>query len=74
MQVAAHRGDYGLSNVRDSCLDDGAGLACEGYLFYDEIHPTTQAHRLLGDALFTAVVPLPRSLALLPGGLLLLAG
>ncbi len=73
-QVAAHPGDYGLSHVRTSCLDDGAGPACEGYLFYDEIHPTTQAHRILGDALFTAVVPLPPGLVLLPGGLLLLGG
>jgi outer membrane lipase/esterase len=41
---------FGFSNVTEPCPDPDS--ACTGYLFWDTIHPTTAAHRLLGQRAF----------------------
>lgn len=61
-----HPSDYGIDNVRDSCLDiKGQGLlvyagrhavasACQTadtYLFWDRLHPTRRVHAVLGEAM-----------------------
>lgn len=66
-----HPGDYGFTTVSESCLSGGtAALAsnCAGYLFFDGVHPTTQAHALLAQQ-FAAAVPEPETYALMLFGL-----
>ncbi|MGL5132468.1 MAG: SGNH/GDSL hydrolase family protein [Planktothrix sp.] len=73
-------GDYGLANVSDGCLLVGCTNPDE-YLFWDDFHPTTKAHKLLADAAYTTIekefksTPEPSTIFALTGlglGLLLL--
>lgn len=58
-----------------SLLDDACVLAlpaghvtnCDGYLFYDNIHPTEAAHTLIAEAFTDLVAPIP-----LPAGMILI--
>ena len=63
--VVANPGDYGLTNATDPCFD-GASVCAnpDSYLFWDALHPTTAAHRILAAA-FTSAVPEPNSIVLL---------
>jgi phospholipase/lecithinase/hemolysin len=67
----------GLSNVTDSCLSGGLsalGSNCAGYLFFDDVHPTTAGHQLLARQFaMAAAVPEPQTWALLLIGLSALA-
>ena len=58
--VLSNPGTAGFTNVTDQCILDLSALftGCPGYLFFDFTHPTTLAHRFLGD-LFFAALPLP---------------
>lgn len=53
-----------------SCLDGLAFPSCTNYLFFDDVHPTTAAHRLLAQAFGNAV---PEPASWMVGGLALLA-
>ncbi|MCW5621203.1 MAG: SGNH/GDSL hydrolase family protein [Burkholderiales bacterium] len=64
-------GAFGFTNVTDACLPTAGpfpiGAPCDdpdSYLFWDDIHPTARAHRILGNAMFATVVPEPGSLLL----------
>jgi phospholipase/lecithinase/hemolysin len=63
--------------VTHSCLDTLGALACSdkdiAYFFWDDIHPTTLGHELIGQNL-VAAVPLPASALLLLSGLASLTG
>ena len=53
-KAVAHPRSVGLINVTESCITPGViiGAVCRRpntYLFWDFIHPTTQAHRLLSE-------------------------
>jgi phospholipase/lecithinase/hemolysin len=63
---------YGLSNVDDY----PTGSNYDGYLFYDDIHPTTAAHREIADLAGRSLsaVPLPGAVWLLGSGVLGLFG
>jgi phospholipase/lecithinase/hemolysin len=43
---------YGFTNISAPC---GGTSQCEKYLFWDEIHPTTEAHARLADAALRAL-------------------
>ncbi len=51
--LAASPASFGLTNVQDM----GAALFPGGdtYLFWDDLHPTTRAHRYIADRVFSAV-------------------
>jgi phospholipase/lecithinase/hemolysin len=74
-------GDYGFTNITDSCIGSNAfpdnyALGSE-YLFWDDVHPTTMAHMILAleaERIITSQVPLPASLWLLGSGLIGLVG
>lgn len=68
--AVANPGSLGFTNVTTSCLAAGfsAFPNCAGYLFFDDVHPTTAAHALLGEA-FAQAVPEPETYAMLLAGL-----
>ena len=67
---------YGITNVAIPCFGV-PGLVppsdCDRALFADALHPTTRAHRLVAGVALAAVVPEPATLALVAGGLAVLA-
>jgi phospholipase/lecithinase/hemolysin len=55
-------GEFGLTNVTDSCIKGnfifGISSVCPNpneFLFYDDVHPTTQAHRFIADTALSAI-------------------
>jgi phospholipase/lecithinase/hemolysin len=79
-QLIANPSQYGLTDVTDSAYTGdttfaGTGAVAPGvagYLFYDDVHPTTTGHALIADAV-EAAVPEPVSAALLVGAVALLS-
>ncbi|MFT3735543.1 MAG: SGNH/GDSL hydrolase family protein [Rhodocyclaceae bacterium] len=72
--IIADPSAVGLSNVTTPCIEAGAAViagGCAGYLYFDDIHPTTYAHSLIG-AEFAQAVPEPSTTLMLLGGLGLL--
>jgi len=63
---------FGLTNITDSCIADNADPGCPGYLFYDDIHPTTAGHELVAQVIEGTVVPVPAAIWLFASGLGLL--
>lgn len=70
---------YGLSNVTTACysafVEPGGTLAGDpaDYLSWDGFHPTTAAHQILADSMYSTVVPLPSAILLFcPGAAALL--
>jgi phospholipase/lecithinase/hemolysin len=64
---------FGFTNTTEACLFAGGALpSCSGYLYFDNVHPTTAAHQLLAAQFALAAgVPEPATwtlvlLALLP--------
>jgi cholinesterase len=53
----------GFTNVTGSALQDGV-LSGAGYLYWDQVHPTTNAGALIANAALAAV-PEPSSMALM---------
>ncbi len=71
-EVITAPGEFGFTNVTDSCLS----VACanpDEFLFWDDIHPTTTAHELVGELAVSALKsePIPEPSAEL--GMLALA-
>ena len=47
---------FGFTNVSDACLSNGRSCGNpDQFLFWDGIHPTTAAHRILGESAFKAL-------------------
>ena len=53
-RVRADPAAFGFVEIAKPCNTSGR---CEGYLFWDDVHPTTQAHQRLADAALQAVSP-----------------
>ena len=70
-QIAANPALFGFSDVNNAC---GAvvGANCNQYAYWDGIHPTAAAHRVIADAFLVVAVPEPETWVLLAGGLALL--
>ncbi|WP_158538980.1 SGNH/GDSL hydrolase family protein [Marinobacter vulgaris] len=47
----------GFTNVDDSCIADGRLPACTGYVFFDNVHPTTLVHQRAGQDLLQLLKP-----------------
>ncbi len=69
--INANPAAYGFTNAGDPCLIGslGGGIVSQcanpdEYVFWDSVHPTTAAHRVVGNA-FAAAVPEPATLSLL---------
>ncbi|HNO80278.1 MAG TPA: SGNH/GDSL hydrolase family protein [Phycisphaerae bacterium] len=71
-QIAGSPGN-GLTNVDTAFLNATpfGPLNPDEFLFFDEVHPTAEAHRRLADFAFNIVVPEPASIGLMAGGMLL---
>lgn len=55
-QAASNPAQFGLSNVLTACFAGVQGCRQpDQYLFWDDIHPTAAAHRILGQAAYQAV-------------------
>lgn len=67
--VAANPAAFGFANATDACGGAAAGTDCDTYFFWDGIHPTAQAHRLLADRMIAVAVPEPETYALMALGL-----
>ncbi|MEB3177912.1 MAG: SGNH/GDSL hydrolase family protein [Nostocaceae cyanobacterium] len=61
-------GEFGFTNVTNSCIGDlsvvpinvpSQPVVCtpDRFLFWDEVHPTTATHRLIGELAFSALFP-----------------
>jgi cholinesterase len=67
-RVVQNPGAYGLTNVTGQCI---AGMTIcpnpDEYLFLNDFHPTTAAHRILANE-FAAAIPEPGSIVLVLAG------
>lgn len=71
-EVISDPAAFGFDDVTTPCVLQQTG--CDGYLFFDGVHPTTAGHLLLAERFF-ATVPEPATLALLVlGGIALRIG
>lgn len=72
--IVANPGAFGFTNVTDPCLGASVCANPDSYLFWDSIHPTAAAHRLIALAAYNVLaVPEPETWALLLTGLVLVA-
>jgi thermolabile hemolysin len=54
--IDANPAAYGFTNTTTSALGDGV-LSGQGYLFWDDVHPTTAGHAIIGNAALAALAP-----------------
>ncbi|MBD2046952.1 SGNH/GDSL hydrolase family protein [Coleofasciculus sp. FACHB-64] len=56
-RVIANPSEFGLRNVTEACLDKlfACAVNADKFLFWDNIHPTTTAHKILGKYAFSVL-------------------
>ncbi len=55
-EIDADPGLWGFTNVKDAKLDKNTGAVAQGnYLFWDDIHPTTIAHKIIANQVAATV-------------------
>ena len=67
------------ANVTDACTSQNDFTACsnpDSFVYWDGVHPTTATHQVIAAAALNALqpVPVPASLPLAVGGMLMLRG
>jgi phospholipase/lecithinase/hemolysin len=79
--VVANPGAYGFIDVTDPCLvvntPPTPPTVCSNptqYLFWDDLHPTTTADRILGAEFYQAVTPEPSTFLMVGTGIAGLVG
>jgi phospholipase/lecithinase/hemolysin len=72
LDAIANPSAYGLTNVVDRAMTASEGTDISGYLFWDDVHPTTYGHQILADAI-AIPEPGPITLLLSAGLMLVLA-
>lgn len=81
-QAISQPSQFGFTNVTEPCLNQQTFIPCSNpdeYLFWDNIHPTTAAHQVIGKFAFTTLQAADQDSASVPEpttvwGLLALAG
>jgi phospholipase/lecithinase/hemolysin len=70
-RIVAAPEEFGFTNVTNSCISEDLSVVpidvptqqvfCnpEEFLFWDEVHPTTTTHKLIGELAFSALQPVP---------------
>nr|WP_243458498.1 SGNH/GDSL hydrolase family protein [Nostoc sp. UIC 10630] len=70
-RIVAAPEEFGFTNVTNSCLSEDLSVvpidiptqqvSCnpKEFLFWDGVHPTTTAHKLIGELAFSALQPVP---------------
>jgi phospholipase/lecithinase/hemolysin len=70
-RIVAAPEEFGFTNVTNSCISEDLSVvpidiptqqvSCnpKEFLFWDGVHPTTTAHKLIGELAFSALHPLP---------------
>jgi phospholipase/lecithinase/hemolysin len=70
-RIIATPDEFGFTNVTNSCISKDLSVVpidvptqqvlCnpEKFLFWDEVHPTTTTHKLIGELAFSALEPVP---------------
>ncbi|ACC83622.1 SGNH/GDSL hydrolase family protein [Nostoc punctiforme] len=74
-RIVAAPEEFDFTNVTNSCISKDLSVVpidvptqqvfCnpEEFLFWDEVHPTTTAHKLIGELAFSALQPVPEASA-----------
>ena len=61
--LLANAAANGFTNTTDPCLNEATGQlanpTCDGYLYFDRIHPTARAHQLIGAAIGNQIDAVP---------------
>lgn len=73
--AASNAARAAFANPTQPCFDGTtvASATCAGYMFFDDIHPTTVTHAMLGG-LMAAAVPEPGAMLLMATGVMALLG
>lgn len=72
--IIQNPGNFGFADITDPCISLPFDFSCgnpDAHLYWDDLHPTTRAHAILGGALASAV-PEPQIIAMLLIGLFIL--
>lgn len=78
-EILADPSAFGIDNTTEACIVVAPVGCLEGnpdpntFAFYDPIHPSERVHSVLAEEYESLVVPVPASLPLLFGGILLLS-
>ena len=71
-KVEQDPGAYGFENATEACVDNLVNGKCDPskWVFWDGVHPTTSAHRVVAEQFRAAVVPEPETYAMFALGLM----